>query len=87
MGYLLLTCQKATTLVHKQDLFGLNRREKIMLRVHMSVCKFCANYQTQSNLIEIALQQHFHKINDEAGAELENKELKEKIILTLKTAE
>jgi len=53
----------------------------------MSVCKFCANYQTQSNLIEIALQQHFHKINDEAGAELENKELKEKIILTLKTAE
>ena len=83
MNYLMLTCQKASALIDKKNLLGLTRKEKVMLKMHTSVCKYCTAYQKQSEIIDLALKKHFHSINDGANVIIENKELKEKIISKL----
>ena len=84
MNLIMLTCEKAAGLIDKKKLFGLSRKEKIMLKMHTAVCKYCSAYQKQSELIEEALQKHFHNINKKTTLLPENKELKEKIISNLK---
>ena len=83
MNYLMLTCQKASALIDKKNLFGLTRKEKMMLKMHTAVCKYCSTYQKQSELIDHALNKHFHSINNEINVIIENGELKEKIISKL----
>ena len=86
MNYLMLTCPKASALIDKKNLFGLTRKEKMMLKMHTAVCKYCMAYQKQSIIIDHALNKHFHSINDGVNVIIENKELKEKIIAILKNS-
>ena len=83
INYLMLTCQKASALIDKKNLLGLTRKEKVMLKMHTAVCKYCSAYQKQSKIIDHALHKHFHSINDGVNVIIENKELKEKIISKL----
>ena len=83
INYLMLTCQKASALIEKRNLFALTRKEKVMLRIHTAVCKSCMSYQKQSKIIDHALNNHFHSINVGVNMIIENKELKEKIISKL----
>lgn len=56
MAYLFLTCKKATELIEKKKLFGLNRTEKLQLAFHMMMCSVCPQYEHQSELIDDVLE-------------------------------
>ncbi|WP_282036795.1 hypothetical protein [Saccharicrinis aurantiacus] len=48
---LFLSCLKASELVEKRFHFALSFKEKIQLRVHMTMCKSCTQYSEQSKFI------------------------------------
>jgi len=58
MGGMMLSCDKATTLVEKKIDVGLTFMERLNLKFHLSMCSACKNYQEQSILIHRALQKH-----------------------------
>ena len=58
MGGMMLSCDKATTLVEKKIDLGLTRMEQLKLVFHTSMCSGCRNYQKQSALIHELLKSH-----------------------------
>ena len=56
MQILLLSCLKASKLIEKKQLFGLNIVEKAQLHVHKSMCKACTLYEKQSLIVYKLLQ-------------------------------
>lgn len=56
MKSLMLSCDKATTLVEKKIDVGLSFMEEFQLAFHTSMCDGCTNYQKQSMLIHKALR-------------------------------
>jgi hypothetical protein len=80
MNWFMLSCKKATELIEKQSLVGLVRKEKVLLRLHTSMCNGCTAYQKQSILIDKFLHQHLGRVTEETVPYLENKELKDRII-------
>jgi hypothetical protein len=60
----MLSCLKATLLVEKKINIRLNLVQRIQLKMHTSVCKACATYEKQSEI----LNQVMLKFN---GAELD----------------
>ena len=83
MNYLMLSCKKATALIDKKSLFGLTTKEKMMLKMHISMCDFCTAYQKQSLLLDKFLHNHIHSENGNNSLLIENNELKEQIISKL----
>lgn len=57
MNILVLSCQKASELIEKQQYFGLTSTEKIRLLMHTSMCDACSSWQKQSSDIDQVLQQ------------------------------
>lgn len=55
--YLLLSCQKASELIEKKQLVGLNAWEASRLAVHLRMCKACMHYKAESELINYWLEQ------------------------------
>jgi hypothetical protein len=53
---LLYTCKKATQLVEKQKDKKLSILEKVRLKLHLWICKACAIYAKQSQIIEKLLK-------------------------------
>lgn len=51
---LMLSCLKATELIEKRLLFRLSLADKIRLKLHLTACKACRNYDKQSRLISEA---------------------------------
>jgi len=84
MSYLMLSCKRASGLIDKKSIFGLTRREKVMLKMHTVLCDACNIYEKQSNVLDKALSIHFKKENESVIKVIENKELKEKVISRLK---
>jgi len=84
MNYLMLSCQKAAALIDKKSLFGLTRKEKMMLKMHTSMCDICTAYQKQSLLLDKFLHSHIH--SDNKNIVIANEKLKEQIILKLNRA-
>ena len=80
----MLSCKKATELIEKDLLVGLSRKERLKLRVHLSMCDGCKAYQKQSQQIDKFLAHHIGKDNTEIIPILENKVLKDRIITKLK---
>lgn len=80
MNYLMLSCQKAAALIDKKSLFGLTTKEKMMLKMHTSMCDFCTAYQKQSLHLDKFLYNHIHS---ESKSILQNEKLKGQIILKL----
>ena len=52
MNFMVNSCKRSTFLIEKRSLEGLDLREKMLLKVHLSMCKTCHAYQTQSKLID-----------------------------------
>lgn len=83
MGILNLSCNKATEMVEKEKVIKITWSEKFKLKLHLSVCKVCKAYKTNSDLMD----NFFEKENPNTkNIEVtENKELKEAIISKLNT--
>lgn len=58
---ILLTCKEATLLTCKQQENAITFSEKIQLKMHLLVCKFCALFYKQSNHIH----QHISKMHQQ----------------------
>jgi hypothetical protein len=48
----LMSCRNATVLIEKKKLAGLTLVEKIELKVHLTACKYCNQYNAQDQLID-----------------------------------
>jgi hypothetical protein len=79
----MLSCKKATELMEKQSLMGLSAKEKFRLRMHTSMCDGCTAYQKQSLMIDNLLHHHIAGAPSEIVHEVENTELRERILLNL----
>lgn len=84
MNWLLLSCKTATELVEKKSLRGLSRKENVRLKIHTAMCNSCTNYQEQSLLIDKILYAHLQSDTPELIPDVENSELKERLISNLK---
>ena len=83
MNYLVLSCKKATELIEKRSIFGLSWKENVQLKIHTKMCDACSHYQRQSKEIDILLENYIHNLDETKVPELENKPLKEDILLRL----
>jgi hypothetical protein len=55
----LTSCRKVTGLIEKDKIFGLNTLERVLLRVHLSICDDCTQYIKHSHIIDqILMSQH-----------------------------
>lgn len=83
MGFLKLSCKKATEMVEQNKIVSLTLLDKVKLKLHLSVCNACRNYQKQSALINQVLKKYFYANNNYESNALKNDELKERIISKL----
>lgn len=82
MSLIMLSCKKATLLIEKKLSTNLSIKEKIELKMHTSLCKACANYEQQGEIIDELLQKQIQDdetIIDEEHI-ISNQELKNRII-------
>jgi hypothetical protein len=47
------TCKRATALIEKEETESLPLLTKVRLKMHLIMCKPCANYKEQSQLLSI----------------------------------
>lgn len=80
-----LSCQKATFLIEKQLHTSLSPLEKIQLRTHLSLCKFCTAYKYKVVFLDklMADERTMDKNND-LFSDQEVNNLKEKIKSAIK---
>lgn len=50
-----LSCKKATELIEKRKIEKLNFTEKNQLKLHLSMCRTCNAYQSQSEILDKAI--------------------------------
>lgn len=86
MQKLMLSCKTATGLMEKKHTGEISFLEKMQLAFHTKMCDACRRYEEQSKLIERLFKS---KENAPIPPELgkETKELEEKIILQLDSAQ
>lgn len=84
----MISCEKATELVEKKSIIGINFLELIQLRFHNFICKGCKIYENQSKIIDNYLKKNIGNNNiiskDELINNISNEKLKEKILNNLK---
>jgi len=82
MNALMLSCRKASELIDKRSVIDLSMKEKVMLRMHTSMCDGCKAYQKQSELLDQILK---NRLSDTEGdvPQLKNNALKQNIISKL----
>lgn len=83
MKFLMLSCKKASGLLDKKSLFGLSRKEKVMLKMHTFFCDPCNAYQKQSKLIDKSLHKYIHSESEANLPVINNTKLQEQIISKL----
>lgn len=75
----MLSCQKATELMEKKDIVGINWLERFQLLMHVKMCAICERYEKQRALIDNLI-----KNNSKGSISTKDEEsLKEKIIHAL----
>lgn len=79
----MLSCRKATELIEKGKVVKLSLVEKMQLRLHTSVCSGCSAYQKQSKIIDSWLYDHFTHTRAADSNDVNNEELKKRIISRL----
>ncbi len=77
---IIYSCRKATELIDKRSVMGLSWIEKVRLFMHKSLCDACTTYEKQSGLIDRFLHHHLHDHQNDNAPQLQNDELKERII-------
>ncbi len=83
MNILMLSCQRATELIDKKSVVELSLKEKVMLRMHTSMCDACTAYQKQSKTLDKLLHGHVHTDNENKVPQITNPDLKQQIISRL----
>jgi len=73
----MLSCKKATELIEKQQVTPLGWVEKIQLSSHLSMCRACSAYKTQSKKIDQLWRVHHQMPGQEIMSDAEKKELVE----------
>ncbi len=82
MNILMLSCKKASALIDMKSVRKLSMKEKIMLRMHTSMCDGCTAYLKQSKILDDLLHKHIHNTTENIPV-IENKELQQQIISKL----
>ncbi len=75
----MLSCKKAAELIDKKSVVKLSRREKMQLKLHLSICEGCEVYQKQSKFIGELITKHFGGLEEEKAPQVKNEELKNNI--------
>ena len=81
---IMLSCKKATELIEKRTIQNLTNIENMQLKLHLSFCALCHAYEHQSKKIDTILSKHLGTSGDELIAPIENQQLKEKILKSVK---
>lgn len=76
---MMLSCERAASLIDKKSEVKLSCKENLQLSMHNSVCKSCDAYSKQTVLIEQYLSKHFLSESNSELPIIENEPLKKKI--------
>lgn len=57
--HLFYSCSKATELIDRRSIEPLAGSEKFRLRIHLSMCKACSRYLSQSDFMDDVLKKLF----------------------------
>jgi hypothetical protein len=82
MGNIMLTCKEVSELISKRSVLPLTWNEKIKLRMHVGMCKFCRRYEEQMKMIDKFLSDRLRR-NDLNPPGHANPELQQRIISEL----
>lgn len=61
---MLISCKKATELIEKKEIYGLNKKEDFVLHLHTMMCSKCKKYQRLSEELDNTLRHFFNDKND-----------------------
>ncbi|MCF8276477.1 MAG: zf-HC2 domain-containing protein [Flavobacteriales bacterium] len=88
MNVMMLSCRKATELMEKKLDKKLSTTETFQLKLHISMCKACSDYQSHTTMIDAAMKDEcdqLPQVHEECEElkmrilkDLENEENKEK---------
>ena len=79
----MLSCKKASELIDMKSVRKLSMKEKVMLRMHTSMCDGCTAYLKQSKFLDNLLHKHTHVSDETKIPQITNSDLKEQIISNL----
>ncbi|MCT4587673.1 MAG: hypothetical protein N4A71_07615 [Carboxylicivirga sp.] len=86
-GKMMITCKEATFLISKKQQDRLNFFEKMQLRLHLMMCKYCRRFSIQVNFMTKAIQRMKNKV-EERGVEIKlNEEQKKRLRRKITEAE
>lgn len=57
----MLSCKKATELIEKKDLAGLDPIQNMQLSLHLMMCKACKDYEKQSLFLDEIISMQMKK--------------------------
>lgn len=83
MNILMLSCKKASELIDLKSVRKLSMKEKVMLRMHTSMCDGCTAYMKQSKVLDDLLHKHIHISDETKVPQITNDDLKQQIISKL----
>ncbi|GEM65462.1 hypothetical protein SF1_34440 [Sphingobacterium faecium NBRC 15299] len=77
--FLLLPCSQTTLLIEMQQSGQLSFIQKLRLKLHLAICKWCRAYQKKSAYLDKILLKNIHKENIEIINDFDIEQLKGKI--------
>lgn len=83
MNILMLSCKKASELIDKRSLSKLSWTENLQLNMHTAMCDGCKAYENQSHFLDKMLHKHIKSQDESKVPQVENNDLKNKIISKL----
>mgnify|MGYP005897041007 CR=1 FL=1 len=75
MHIFVLSCKQATFLIEKRLHVPLSRREKLQLRIHLSICRFCREYDKKAIFLDGIMKKSISK--EESRSKFHPDELRE----------
>lgn len=63
-GKMMITCKEATFLISKKQQDKLNTIEKMQLKMHLLMCKYCRRFSIQVNFMTRAIQRLKDKVEE-----------------------
>ncbi|MCB0397107.1 MAG: hypothetical protein KDD36_10655 [Flavobacteriales bacterium] len=84
---LFVPCKTATGLMEKRKEMGLTTLEKIQLRMHTIICKFCRAYKIQSDRLDMLLGNLLRKPEGEQPSEKLSDDEKKHLLSQLRLEE
>ncbi len=84
LNFLMLSCKKASELIDLKSIKKLTAKERILLKMHLSLCDGCTAYAKHSKILDNLIHRHEQNQDDSGVPPLVgNNELKQRIIANL----